>query len=167
MAKQLSDLSDPQLNTFIKNYEKSRKIDGGVFSLADLKLEKLRRTKSPFLPSETSEAILNLAKNSPDGLVSYKQIWEVFRPGKVWTGNAPRAEMAKALASVIAYCVDNRLPILTTLVVRADSRGQSEEAIQNIYNEAKALGVDVGLIPHAFVIEQQDAARILTVDQLR
>lgn len=163
---QLSELSERQLNTFIKNYEASGRTVGGIFSLADLKLEKLRRTKSAFPPKAVAESIVSLARKSPDGLVSYKEIWVAFRPDQPWIGNAPRAQMAKALGSVIAYCVDKKLPILTTLVVRADSRSQSEDAINNIYNEAKSLGVDVGMSPRNFVIEQQTAARLLTPAQL-
>lgn len=160
----LSDLTEQQLNAFIRNYEGQGKSEGGKFSLSELRLEKLRRLKSPFLPRETAATIVRLAHSAPDGLVSYKAIWEVFRPNGVWTGNAPRAEMAKALASVIAYCVDNKLPILTTLVVRADSRSHSDDAVANIFNEAKALGVDVGLEPHAFVRREQEASRALSTE---
>ena len=164
---QLSELSEQQLNAFIKNYEASGKTEGGIFPLADLKLEKLRRNKPAFPPRDVADAIVRLARVSSDGLVSYKQIWEVFRPDRTWIGNAPRAEMAKALGSVIAYCVDNKLPILTTLVVRAGSRSQSDEAIDNIYNEAKSLGVDVGISPKAFVLEEQAAARLLTPSEFK
>lgn len=163
---QLDGLSDRQLDAFIKNYADRGKEQGGKFSLADLRLEKQRRIKSPFPPRETAAEIVTLAKASKDGLVSYKEVWQRFRPDRVWTGNAPRAEMAKALGSVIAFCVDQRLPVLTTLVVRGGSRSHSEEAISNIYNEAKGLGVEVGLDAVAFVAREQEAARALSPDRL-
>lgn len=162
----VSELSDQQLESFIGNYRRQGKETGGKFSLHELLLEQKRRIKSPFPPREVAKAIVELAQRSEDGLVSYKQVWEVFRPGAEWIGNAPRAEMAKALAQVIAYCVDNELPLLSTLVVRAGQRSQSEEAIANIYNEARSLGVAVGPDARAFVLEQQQKARALAVDQL-
>lgn len=162
----IGDLTDKQLKTFLANYRRSGQTHGGKFTLAELLLEENRRTKSPFPHVEVARKIVELAQASPDGLVTYKAVWEVFRPGQPWIGNAPRAEMAKALARVIAYCVDHGLPILSTLVVRAGSRGHAPEAIQHIYNEAKERGVEVGLVPADFVREQQQAARALTVASL-
>lgn len=162
----VSGLSDKQLEAFIANYRRQEKVTGGKFSLHELLLEQRRRIKSPFPPREVAKAIVELAQASGDGLVSYKQVWEVFRPGAVWIGNAPRAEMAKALAQVIAYCVDNDLPLLSTLVVRAGQRSQSKDAIANICNEARSLGLGVGPDPAAFVLGQQQEARALAVDRL-
>ena len=160
----VSDLSEREIDSFIRNYVDRGMNVGGKFALAELKLEKMRRVKSPFSPKETAKVIVEHAKKSPDGLVTYKQIWEVFRPGAIWIGNAPRTEMAKVLAAVIVYCVDNKLPILSTLVVRANPRNHSEEAIVNIYNEAKSLGLEVGSDAHLFVKNQQDIALNLTHD---
>ena len=156
---QLSELSDKQIHTFIKNYEDNGQDKGGIFSLAELKVEILRRTKSPFPAVEVARTIVSLSQRSTDGLVSYKQVWERFRPNAVWVGNAPRTEMAKALGSVIAYCIDKNLPILTTLVVQAGKRMHSEKAILNIYNEARSFGVDVGLDANAFVKGEQEKPR--------
>lgn len=155
---ELSDLNERQLDSFIDNYRTQGKVTGGKFSLSELQLERQRRIKSPFPPADVAKTIVTLAKKSADGLVTYKEIWQVYRPDAVWVGNAPRSEMAKALGSVIAYCIDNSLPILTTLVVRGDSRSHSDEAKINIWNEAQSLGVDVGLDPAAFVQQQQIAA---------
>lgn len=158
-------LSDKQIDAFIENYIKRGVENGGKFSLAELRLERIRRSKSPFPARDTAMTIVELAQLTDDGLVSYKQIWEQFRPGKTWTGNAPRSEMAKALAQVIAYCADNDLPVLTTLVVRGDSRSHSEQAVENIYNEARSLGFDVGSDAKAFVEDQQAQARALSVSR--
>lgn len=165
--KKLGDLTDQQINSFISNYERSGKVEGGNFSLSELRLERQRRILSPFPPAETAKAILELAKTSKDGLVTYKQIWQKFRPDAVWTGNAPRAQMAKALARVIAYCIDNRLPILTTLVVKGNTRTHSPEAVQNIYNEARSYGIDVGIDPAGFVKNEQDRSRALAAGELQ
>ena len=162
---QLGDLSDRQLSAFIRNYEADGRTEGGKFSLTDLRLEQQRRIKSPFPPRETALEIVRLAKASSDGLVTYKEVWQRFRPEQTWTGNAPRAEMAKALASVIAFCVDHDLPILTALVVRGDSRSHSEDAVMNIYREANELGVKVGIDAQAFVRREQETARSLSLDR--
>lgn len=163
---ELGDLTDQQINTFIANYEKSGKVEGGNFTLSELRLEKQRRIVSPFPPVEIAKAILEMAKTSKDGLVTYKEVWQKFRPNAVWTGNAPRVEMAKALGRVIAYCIDNRLPILTTLVVQGNSRKHSPEAVQNICNEARSYGMDVGVDPLAFVKNEQDRSRALNIEVL-
>lgn len=160
---EIGDLTDRQINTFIANYERSGKVDGGNFPLSELRLEKQRRIASPFPPAETAKAIVEMAKKSKDGLVTYKEIWQKFRPNSVWTGNAPRAEMAKALGRVIAYCIDNQLPILTTLVVKGDTRKHSPDAIKNICNEVRSYGVDVGADPLTFIKGEQDRSRSMKI----
>ncbi len=162
----LEDLTDRQVNSFIANYERSGKAEGGKFSLSELLLEKQRRIVSPFPPAETAKTIVEMAQASKDGLVTYKEVWQKFRPNAVWTGNAPRAEMAKALGRVIAYCIDNKLPILTALVVKGSTRSHSPEAVQNICNEARSYGIDVGTDPYGFVKSQQDRSRSLIVETL-
>ncbi|WP_447765298.1 hypothetical protein [Sphingopyxis panaciterrae] len=162
----LEDLTAQQINSFIANYENSGKIEGGKFSLSELRLEKQRRIISPFPPAETAKAIVEMAQTSKDGLVTYKDVWQRFRPNAVWTGNAPRAEMAKALGRVIAYCIDNELPILTALVVKGSTRSHSPEAIQNICNEVRSYGIDVGTEPREFVKGEQDRSRTLVAEAL-
>jgi len=163
---ELKDLTDQQINNFIANYEKSGKVEGGKFTLSELRLERQRRIVSPFPPAETAKAIVEMAQTSKDGLVSYKEVWQRFRPNAVWTGNAPRAEMAKALGRVIAFCIDNELPILTALVVKGSTRSHSPEAIQNICNEARSYGINVGIDPHEFVKNQQERSRSLAIEAL-
>lgn len=162
----IADLSEKEISSFIDNYKRAGKETGGKFTLAELKLEQKRRIKSPFPPREVAKTIIELAQKSEDGLVSYKQVWEVFRPGAKWIGNAPRTEMSKAFGQVIPYCIDNGLPVLTTLVVLANQRSQSDEAVANICNDVRSLGVDVGPDPRAFVMEQQEKARALVIETL-
>lgn len=159
---QLSEHTDKEVDNFISNYEKSGKTTGGKFNLGQLRAEKLRRIKSPFPPVDVAKTILALACGSHDGLVTYKEVWQKFRPESQWVGNAPRAEMAKALGAVVAYCIDNGMPILTTLVVQAARRSHSEQAILQIYSEAKSYGIEVGLDPKRFVEDQQEKSRKVT-----
>jgi hypothetical protein len=58
------------------------------------------------------------------------------------------------------------LPLLSTLVVNAGKRQLKPEAIWNIYNEARDLGLNVGLDAEAFVTKQADLARALRVADL-
>ena len=102
-----------------------------------------------------------MAKISSDGLVTYKQVWNEFKPDQAWQGNASQQQVANALGRVIAYCVDNQIPIVTTLVVRSDTRTHTDQAISHIYNEASSLGVDVGVDAQSFVNDQQHKARSL------
>lgn len=162
----LSDLTDKQIDNFIRNYEESCKDTGGKFTLAELRVEKLRRTKSPFPPAEVAKVIVTIARESEDGLVTYKEVWERFRPDAQWIGNAPRTEMGKALGAVIAYCIDHGLPILSALVVQAAKRSHSDEAIMNIHNEARKLGIDVGTDAKVFVKRQQQEALKLVAEAL-
>lgn len=162
----LAELTDKEVGNFISNYEKSGKDTGGKFTLAELHLEKLRRLKSPFPPAEVAKVIISIARKSDDGLVTYKEVWERFRPDSKWIGNEPRTEPGKALGTVIAYCIDHGLPLLSALVVQANKRSHSEEAIINIHNLARKLGVDVGADPKAFVQKQQQEALALVAEAL-
>ena len=74
--------------------------------------------------------------------------------------------VADSLYRVIHYCVTNDLPILTVLVVRSNNRKLSGDAVKNIYNECRDLGVDVGLDPDAFVQTQIELSHNVVIDQL-
>jgi len=52
------------------------------------------------------------------------------------------------------------------LVVRTGNRKLSREAIENIYNECRDLGVSVGPDPEAFVSGQAELARNLALRDL-
>lgn len=155
----IGGLSDPEIVTNIRNYRKAGKEVGGKYSLAELLLEQRRRIPSPFPPCDVAKAIVELASQSPDGLVTYKELWHCFEPELSWQGHASQGKLGKALGRVIALCVDEGWPILTTLVVRTDNRKHSAKAIENIYDEAKALNLEVGLVPMKFVADQQSKSR--------
>lgn len=156
----LNDLSDQEITRFISNYKRSDKVVGGKYALSDLLIEQRRRIASPFPSRDVAKAIVDLANSSSDGLVTYKELWHYFEPEIPWKGHASQGVLGKALGRVIALCVDEGWPILTTLVVRTDNRTHAERAVQNIYNEAKSLGFEVGLVPRDFVASQQAQSRI-------
>lgn len=162
----IEQLSDEQLDAFESNYRKAKKTNGGKYSLSEILLEKLRRKPAVFGTREVAAKIIELALQSKDGLCTYGQIWSEFRPNTLWEGHKTLAVVAASLGRVVHYCVTNNLPILTTLVVQTGSRRLSHEAIQNIYNECRELGISVGTDPEAFVQTQAELARRLALHDL-
>lgn len=158
----IRELTDKQLTNLEKNYAAKGLTEGGPFSLAEVRIEKLRRLPTTIDTVALAKRIVELARQSEDGLVTYGELWHFFNPNQEWKGNATQQVLANALGRVVAYCVTRRLPIVTALVVRTGSRKLSPEAVANIYREAKELGVDTGPEPQLFVEEQCDAARKLT-----
>ncbi len=159
-------LSDKQLGSMISNYRARGVSEGGRWSLSELLLEERRRKPTAFPPRDVASTIIRLSQESPDGLVSYHDIWRAFLPEREWKGNAPRKILADALYRVIGYCVEHRLPILTVLVVRKSERRLSPEAVEHIYNESREMGVDVGPSPVAFVESERAKALRLRIDQM-
>jgi hypothetical protein len=93
----ISDLTDKQIASVIKRYRESSKTEGGPYSLADLLLEQKRRSPSEFPVVETAKAIIKMSKASHDGLVTYLDLWNEFRPGVPWKGQGSQRTMANAL----------------------------------------------------------------------
>jgi len=162
----IEQLTDEQLDAFESNYRRARKTEGGKYSLSEILLEKLRRKPAVFGTRQVAAKIIELAQQSADGLCTYGQIWSEFRPNTPWEGHKTLAVVASSLGRVVHYCVTNNLPILTTLVVQTGTRRLSHEAIQNIYNECRELGVSVGPDPEAFVRTQAELARRLALHDL-
>lgn len=162
----IQDLKNEQLANLQANYLKRNATEGAIYTLAEVKIEMMRRLPNPFGVRETAVKIVEMAQASSDGLLTYGELWKAFRPNEPWKGNASGTIMANALGRVAAYCVDNKLPILTTLVVRTSGRKLSPEAIENIYAAAKEWGVDTGPDAKAFVTAQTEGARKLTIANL-
>ncbi len=127
----ISDLSDKELDRFEASYRRENKTKGGRFSLSEILLEKKRRKPSPFGVREVAAKIIELAALSNDGLVTYGDIWNAFRPNVPWEAHKTLRIVSDSLSRVIYYCVINRLPILTVLVVRSSNRKLSSKAVEN------------------------------------
>jgi hypothetical protein len=166
IMRTISDFSDVELDTFESRYRAAGKTDGGIFSLQEILLEKLKRKPSVFGIRETAARIVELCARSPDGLVTYGEIWKSFRPNSPWEGNKTQQIVANSLGRVVHYCVMHRLPILTVLVVRGGNRRLSQEAIANICNECRELGLDVDADAEQFIQRQSDLARAVVISQL-
>jgi len=115
---------------------------------------------------DPARTVRKLASASDDGLLTYGDIWNAFRPNSPWEGNKTQRILSNVLDRVIYYCVTNGLPILTVLVVRANNRKLSNEAIKNICSECRELGIDVGPDPMAFVNREIELSRNFCIARL-
>ncbi|MEY9424933.1 hypothetical protein ABH975_000248 [Bradyrhizobium ottawaense] len=163
---EIQQLTDEQLETIEQNYRRKNLATGGKFSLREVMLEKLRWKPNPFGTREVAAKIIELSRQSADGHCTYRDIWSAFRPDTPWLGNNTQAIVANSLGRVVQYCIINRLPILTTLVVQTGTRSLSEKAVLNIYNDCREMGVEVGGNPQAFVSEQAMLSRQVVVTNL-
>src|SRR5260370_31668330 len=131
----ISELSDEELNTFESRYRVMAKIEGGIFYIREILLEKMRRRPNTFGTRETTAKILELSARSEDRLVTYGEIWKSFRPTSPWEGHKTQQIVANCLGRVVHYCVTHQLPVLTVLVVRGSNRQLSKEAVVTIVTE--------------------------------
>lgn len=152
--KDIREVPDDGLQAAIDRYRERKLTTGGPFTLAELLLEQKRRSKSDFNGRVVVEAIIKAARASESGTLTYGHLHEQLYPGRSWEGNHSQNLMTRALDKAVHYCAEGKLPILTVLVVRANDKGLSEQAIQNIYNECREIGLEVGLEPAKFVAEQ-------------
>ena len=166
IPKKPDELAPSALTSLIERYRTKGVTEGGQFSLAELLVEQRRRRPSALPINEVARFIIDRSRSSSDGLVTYKEIWDHFRPGEDWKGHGSQGVVKDALYRVIGYCAAHGLPILTTLVVRTQSRQLSDEAIENIYRECKEFGVDVGLDPREFVQREADRSRTAPLGSL-
>src|ERR1700675_1560273 len=118
----IESLTDDQLENFAANYRRNKRTQGGKYSLSEILLEQRRRSPSPFGTREVAAKILELARQSNDGFLTYGELWRSFRPDSPWSGHGTQQIVAQSLFRVIGYCVRHQLPIITVLVVRGTSR---------------------------------------------
>jgi hypothetical protein len=161
MAKSVEELTDEQLENIVNNYERNNVSVGGPYSLRQVKLEQLRRINPAFPPRDVAKFIIERSNQSDDGFVTYLDIWKHFKPQEPWHGHKSLREIMNVLGAVVHFCVNNNLPVITSLVVRTNTRKQTENAVENMYEEAKKFGMNVGLVAADFVSQQQSESRQL------
>lgn len=150
----IATLSNAQLENLERNYHKRGITEGGLYSLREVLNEKTRRVTGGLEGLEVVNLILDLCRTSSDGFATYADLWHALFPNQPWRGQSTVRDIMKILGEVISYCVANDLPILTALIVRSDTRQQSANAIENIYQCARDMGCTVGPCPETFVTEQ-------------
>jgi len=166
MPRSIEELSEVELSRFIRNYQASDKSEGGIFQLSELLVERLRRTPTIKSPRDVFKFVVEAASAATDGQTTYQEVWGFLQPGEPWKGNHSIKVVGGTLGAVIAYCVQNELPIVSTLVVQSGNRKLSDRAVQNIYNDCKLYGVNVGPIAEKFVARETQRARELNLRDL-
>ena len=150
----ISAYSDAELDSLEHNYRKSARISGGAYTLHEVMNEKSKRATGGLGGKQLVSLILELSCQSQDGFTTYADLWAALYPAKPWCGNKTVRAIMEVMDIAILHCVDNGLPIVTTLIVRSDTRKQSANAVTNIYNAARMYGVAVGTSEEDFVTMQ-------------
>ena len=150
----LADLTNAQIVTFVERYRESKLTEGGVFSLAELLREQRRRNGSGFNAHQVATAILELCQKSPDGFAKYGELFDRMYPGQKWSGHKSLGLITKALDSVIMYCFENGLPVISVLIVNGANRQLTPGAKTNICTECRDMGFATGSDCEAFIADQ-------------
>lgn len=166
MARLLGDLTAHEIRTMIKNYDASGKVAGGKWSRAELALELDRRKPVVFPPKDLAMKILSLCRHSPDQRVSYGAVWLAYNPAPLPKGQGWVNKVTDALAVLGAWCVDNDLPILSTLVVNNTTRELKDAACENVWNYIKVIKGDTSSSAREFVDEQARLAMELPIAEI-
>jgi hypothetical protein len=166
VPRSIEDLSPDELKRFIANYKREGKTDGGIYPLSDLLIEQLRRSDTPRSPKDVLRFVVESASASEDGKTTYHDVWRFLHPDTPWKGNHSIKVVGSTLGAVIAYSVRNGLPIVSTWVVQSGTRKLADRAIQNIYDECKSYGLDVGLVPAEFVARETKRAKQISLTSL-
>lgn len=166
MARMLGDLTDHEIRSMIKNYDGNGRTTGGKWSRAELALELDRRKKVIFVPRDLAMKILNLCHDAPDKRVSYGELWLAYHPAPLPKGQGWVKKVTDGLAVLGAWCVDNDLPILSTLVVNNGTRELKDTACENVWNYIKAITNDTSLSARDFVDEQAKLAMELPMSAI-
>lgn len=154
----LGEWSNEQIQNLIDNYMARGVEVGGVYPLSELHLEQRRRLCPSVTISQVVDIICEHSRESHDGLTTYGEVFAKLFPCEKWIGNEPRSRMSKILDSVIGYCVDKGLPLVSVLVVRKSPRRLDSLAEEEIVRVAKSLGINV-IDEGAFFKEQVSASK--------
>lgn len=159
ITKDIQGIETKDLEDLARRYEERKLTEGGIFSLREVKIELARRLAQHTIPTRALfDFIVCGVAASPDHRLTYLEVWENFHPGQEWKGNHSIKIVGKALGAVIGYCHESHLPIVTVCVVQKGSGSLSEQAEENIFNEARAFGVNVGShSPRSFCEAQREA----------
>jgi|TARA_Y100000815_G_scaffold275646_1_gene315577 hypothetical protein len=166
-AERLAAIDPKNLKSLIERMRATSDHSKAAFTLPELLAEQQRREKVGSFPTiETAQKIIELVAASESGVTTYLDIWDAFRPGQPWEAHKSRQEVTNALDRVNAYCIRHGLPLLVTLVVNKHRGKLTDDAKENIFNYAKERSVAVGEDRDAFILDQQERARALTLAAL-
>lgn len=150
----LRDLTEREIRAMIKNYDRNGQTSGGKWSRSELVLELDRRKSTVYPPHHLAQIILRMCHVSYDRRVSYKELWLAHNEGPLPKGQNWVKPLTDGLAVLGAWCIDNDLPILSTLVVNDQKRELSDQAASNVWNYMKDKLPNVPLNAREFVEQQ-------------
>lgn len=133
---------------------------GQDHSLSAVLSVKLSRQAPDFSGRDVTRLILAKSQESHDGLVTYKELWQSCYPGMDWQGQNSVNKIKKILGNAVNYCLDHELPIVTSIVVRTDSRDNSAKAKDNMFEATITRRIlPPGMGPETFVTREKTATR--------
>jgi len=100
----IQDKTDEQLKNLVNNYKRLEKTEGGIYSLAEVHLEIQRRLGKAYNGRDAALKIVDLARQSDDGLVTFLDLWKSFYPEQEWVGHKSVREVMAILGAAAYYC---------------------------------------------------------------
>ncbi len=165
MARALAEWNDTEIRTLIKRYEERQSTSGGLYTLAELRLEHVRRVRAPHEPKQFAACILTLAAASSKRRVTYGALFEHLN-GRSPNGQGDIKTITTSLERLGACCHDHGLPIISTLVVNKATGKMTAEAVQNVWNYLRQIDPTMPDDPGTFVAEQAVRAERLSPESL-
>ena len=165
----IQELTDRQLSNLVENYRRAGKTEGGKHSLAEVRLELQRRLGKAYNGRDAALKIVDLAKQSDDGLVTYLELWKSFYPEQEFIGHKSVREVMAILGAAAYYCATfpgGPWPIVTAAVAQSSKRVVSKKAKENIFNAAKDCGLDTGPDVEGFYQIQLEGTKKLVASDL-
>ena len=153
-VRTISLLTHEQLNNLENNYRRMNKTSGGKWTLQQVLEEKKCRQADENDAESLVRVIVENCRRNSDTRTTYADVHRAIYPNEKWTGDSSKNKVMRALRNVVAHCIANGLPIITSLVVQEKSRKLTPGAIENIYKTCREFDFDVGLNTFNFVARQ-------------
>jgi len=146
--------SDDALRNLLANYDKRGATEGGIFSRQEVQMELFRRDCLPFDGYTIVALIMELAKASDNGFVTYQTLWQALNPNNAEWGPYALRQCMRAMGSANYFCALANLPFVATLIVCAGTGMWSEQAVRAIASTAEMLGVRAQQTAEDFVLNE-------------
>jgi hypothetical protein len=162
----ISQLSNNELSQIEHNLIFAQSPDE-PYDLISVLCEKNRRAAPNFDGRDLTRLILALSRNSQDQFVSYKDLWEHCYPNVGFKGNNRVKEIMRILGISANYCMNNRYPIVTSIVVRKGDRKNTDKAKKNMREAARMAGVQpLYNTPEEFVDAHSNSTLQMSLQQI-
>lgn len=153
-SRPITQYSDQGLRNLLANYGKRGVTEGGIFSRQEVQMELFRRDCLPYDGYTIVALIMDLAKRSDKGFVTYQTLWQALNPNDAGWGPYALRQCMKAMGAANYICARANLPFVATLIVCADTGMWSEQAVLAIASTAEMLGVRAQQTAEDFVLNE-------------